>query len=420
MSGQYQPPKYEPLDISQFQQSQPPQQQQQPPPQQYQQQNNSVKVPKYEPLDISQFQQSQPPQQPQEPQQQRYEKPLDIPQFQNYQPQQVQQKQQLQPQQQRYEPVNFFPQKPNNFEFPSGIRGNKKENKDNQYRDSINEKVNNLKLSLPNQERAQHIFDQSLIDNNPRYMNMNIQELQSRKDNRDGINNKMDGFMFQQFNQLNMNSSYTPSSNSQSYQEPSNNFVANLPSNFNNVFQQTSRINNRDLNNERMNTIASLPRALNQPNQMLDNRVAAASFKASYQDQYKPFSSNMDPSMYNFNNQPNRMNQSIVLQDEGLLRKNESSRVNNKDTYNERMQNLMPLPRTAAIPITTSDYNKSIKQNIQLMENGRNYKHSDMDNRQEMAEQKKKEWERMSNNIKLFGNQNKIVVDFNRPQDTRQ
>jgi lipid II:glycine glycyltransferase (peptidoglycan interpeptide bridge formation enzyme) len=84
------------------------------------------------------------------------------------------------------------------------------------------------------------------------------------------------------------------------------------------------------------------------------------------------------------------------------------------------MQNLMPLPRTAAIPITTSDYNKSIRQNIQLMENGRNYKQSDMNNRQEMSEQKKKEWERMSNNIKLFGNQNKIVVDFNRPQDTRQ
>ena len=54
------------------------------------------------------------------------------------------------------------------------------------------------------------------------------------------------------------------------------------------------------------------------------------------------------------------------------------------------------------------------------MENGRNYKQSDMNKRQEMAELKKKEWERMSNNIKLFGNTNKIVVDFNRPQDTRQ
>jgi hypothetical protein len=381
-------------------------------------------------LDISQFQQPpqpqpQPPQTPlQSPpqQQQRYEKPSDIPQFQNYQPQQVQQKQQLQPQQQRYEPVNLYSQKPNNFEFPSGIRGNKKEDKDNQYRDSINEKVNNLKLTLPNQERAQHIFDQSLIDNNPRYMNMNTnnQEIQSRKDNRDGINNKMDGFMFQQFNQLNMNSSHTPSPSTNTYSQPSNNFIAELPSNFNNVFQQTSRINNRDLNNERMQTISSLPRALNQPNQMLDNRVASASFKASYQDQYKPFNSNMDPSMYNFNNHQNQVNQTMVLQDEGLFRKNESSRVNNKDTYNERMQNLMPLPRTAAIPITTSDYNKSIRQNIQLMENGRNYKQSDMNNRQEMSEQKKKEWERMSNNIKLFGNQNKIVVDFNRPQDTRQ
>jgi hypothetical protein len=453
MSKQYQPPKYEPLDISQFQQ----QQQQQSPPQQqsfttqnnnYNNQERSIQTPKYEPLDISQFQ--QPPTQQYQPSQQAQQPPQpQHPQQSNFNYQSSQQNKSSQPP--KYEPVNFLPQRPNQFELPPGIRDNNynndyKTSKDFEYRDSINEKVNDLKFSLPTQSKAQHYFDQSLIDNNPRYMNFNKNDInQSKRDSRDGMNNKMDGFMFQQFNNNNNNVSFfsnqpqnTHQNQNQTQQQYHNNipstntnFMTNLPSNFNNVFQQTSRINNKDLNNERMQTISSLPRALNQPMQLIDNRIASSSFTASYQDQYKPFSPNMDPTIYNkqFNNyqqqnqqnqQHNQSNQTMVLQDEAFLRKNESSRSNNKDTYNQRMQYLIPLPRTAAIPITTSDYNKSIQQNIQLMANSKNYKQSDMDTRHEVAEHRKQEWERMSNNINLFGNPNKIIVDLHRPMDTRQ
>jgi hypothetical protein len=92
------------------------------------------------------------------------------------------------------------PQQPQSGRYSSN-------NKEEEFRDDINERVSNMKLSLPNQNRAQHYFDMSLIQNNPQYMATNYNSNQerdtpsdvnyTRKDNRDGMNNRMDTLMFQ-------------------------------------------------------------------------------------------------------------------------------------------------------------------------------------------------------------------------------
>ena len=89
---------------------------------------------------------------------------------------------------------------------PRNSNYNNTSEKDVEYRDTINEKVNNLKFSHPSQGTAKHFFDDSFINNNPQYYNINgesnsnnINNNLSRKDSRDVMNNKMDDLKFQRF-----------------------------------------------------------------------------------------------------------------------------------------------------------------------------------------------------------------------------
>ena len=201
--------------------------------------------------------------------------------------------------------------------------------------------------------------------------------------------------------------------------------MTNLPSNFNNVFQQTSRINNKDLNNERMQSLSTLPRALHQPMKMIDEQPAYISFKSSYEDQYKSYNQNQSPFRIETNTNINYNNQHQSYQflpDENLLRRNESSRENYKDSHNKRLSELSPLARTCAIP--TTDYTKSIQQNNQLLNQNRNFKINDTQNRKEAAEIKTKEWRSTSNHINNpIHNPIKtpqLIIQTDRPIDTRQ
>jgi hypothetical protein len=340
------------------------------------------------------------------------------------------------PQQSYFLPQQQYNQKPDKYD------SNDNNNNEKEFRDDINEKVNNLKFSLPTQARAQHFFDSTIIENNPQYIKTN--DDLSRRDCRDGMNNRMDTLMFQQFQQP-QQSQQSPQPqkiyqqqqyqhNNQTNNQPNNQpnsqseFTNQLPNNFNNFFQQTNRVTNRDSNNERIQEFTSLPRALNQPTQMIDTRPILSQYKSSYQDSHKPVSQYQEPTQYQNQNQNQNTEQakyeqyynSNVLNNESFLRKNESGRNNYKDSHNTRLQELSPLSRTCALPATTSDYTKSVQQSITLFDGVKTFKKHDMENRQELAEQRKQEWQRMSNNLIHVGKPPTVVVDNNRPLDTRQ
>ena len=328
----------------------------------------------------------------------------------------------------------------NTFTPRNGNYNNTSE-KDVEYRDTINEKVNNLKFSLPNQEKAKHFFDDSFINNNPQYYNINGQSNSnninnniSRKDSRDGMNNKMDDLKFQRFETQDIPSSIRVRENERSFQDPQSFFNSShlLQQNQQQNNQQNQNISNRfsnkDLNNERMQSLSTLPRALHQPMKMINEQPAYISFKSSYEDQYKSYSQNQSPSRFEINNNINteqnynNNQQEQFLPDENLLRRNESSRENYKDSHNKRLSELSPLARTCAIP--TTDYTKSIQQNTQLLNQNRNYKINDIENRKEAADIKTKEWRSISshitNPIHNPVQSPKLIIQTDRPIDTRQ
>lgn len=303
-------------------------------------------------------------------------------------------------QSQQYQPQNSSTYRDHNFK--------PKEN-DIEFRDTINEKVNNLKFARPHQEKAQHFYDQNLIQNNPQYLNQqNKGEHVIRRDNRDNFNNRMDSFQFQRFGDIEIPSSIRV--NEQHYQTSNNN----------NAKPITPKINNRELNNERMQDMFSLPRTLSQP-------INSLGFdRNNYQDQYTNFNQNNNVSRQFdqiYQNQPqNYYNQyyiqppSASLIDESILRKNESDRTNFKDSHNERLQSLSPLARTCAIPITTEDYNKSIQQNSSLIVQGRNALNQNTDRKKDVSSMQTSQWYQQNNIMKLP----KVVIDNMRPMDTRQ
>ena len=343
-----------------------------------------------------------------------------------------QQTQQNLPQQSFFLQQHQYNSKPDKYE--------KKSDKDLEFRDDINEKVNNLKFSLPTQSKAQHFFDSSIVENNPQYLKINNDV--SRRDGREGMNNRMDTLMFQQFQQPHQQQQsqqphtqqhppqQSPQQQPSQYNNPNQqeNFITQLPNNFNNVFQQTNRVTNRDANNERMQTFTSLPRALHQPTQMVDARPMLSPYVSSYQDSYRPFSQNQSPNQTQNQNQYQTNNQAnyetyynpSILDNESLLRKNESGRNNYKDAHNTRLQELSPLSRTCALPATSKDYTKSIQQSNILFDDVKAFKRNDMENRQEVAEQRKQEWQRMSKNLIHVGAPPTLVVKNERPIDTRQ
>ena len=316
--------------------------------------------------------------------------------------------QQPQPQQQ---PTNSSTYRDHNFK--------PKEN-DIEFRDTINEKVNNLKFARPHQEKAQHFYDQNLIQNNPQYIaQQKKDEHVIRRDNRDNFNNRMDSFQFQRFGDIEIPSSIRVNEQQYQYQSSDNTNMST-----GNKYT-TNKINNRELNNERMQGMFSLPRTLSQPTNSLGFD------RNNYQDQYTNFNQNNNVSrqfdqIYQNNNQQNQpqnyYNQyyiqppSASLIDESILRKNESDRTNFKDSHNERLQSLSPLARTCAIPITTEDYNKSIQQNSSLIVQGRNALNQNTDRKKDIASMQTSQWYQQNNTMQSP----KVVVDTMRPMDTRQ
>ena len=292
-----------------------------------------------------------------------------------------------------------------------------------------NEKVSNMKLSLPNQQRAQHILDMNIIDNNPQFLSQisiqkqNIESMNyTRKDNRDGMNNKMDSLMFQQFSQTQPTSQHQQQQSHQQSQQ--------------HQYDQTqkNRFNDRDIQNERMQNMNSLPRTLYQPTQIVNN-PHLSTYKNSYENQYKsydvsstiPLTQQILPPPLSIQPQNNNNNNMNNQQDffSVMPNINESSRVNYKDTHNERMQGLTPLARTCAIPNT--DYTKSIQQqntmllpssssSIPINTNGRQSKNSKIENN---MNSKTSEWF-MTNNLNPLGPPVKSILRDNRPVDTRQ
>lgn len=326
-------------------------------------------------------------------------------------------------------------------------------NKEEEFRDDINERVSNLKLTLPTQGKAQHYFDMSLIQNNPQYMATNYNSNQerdtkpdvnyTRKDNRDGMNNRMDTLMFQSFKNpeipqsIRVTEQYPQSQQSQQqYSRKSNNYENDYhnhqPYHLNNhVGSQTSRKANKDTNNERMQDFCSLPKSLHNP--MLSPptfMTPTDSFRSSYNDQYKDYttfsklpnyqSQNNNPDNVFNQYHPNSNNNPIFG---SLPRTNESSRVNHREANNERMQSLLPLPKTAALPTTTSDYKSSIQQNNSLLMQERTAFQHNYENKQQARnhppEQMSAEWNRMANNFQQFGHPKPVVFDNIRPVDTR-
>ncbi len=127
----------------------------------------------------------------------------------------------------------------------------------------------------------------------------------------------------------------------------------------------------------------------------------------------------MNPSSSFNNNPPNyEQTQNYPMADLYLPKMNESSRVNYKETHNERLQTLTPLSRNSALP--NSDYLQSVNRNTSILEQGRNAINMNHNNRKEIDEQRKKEWERMSGNIIHIGKPQQIVVPDNKPIGTRQ
>jgi len=346
-----------------------------------------------------------------------------------------------QQQQQNYQQNNnsntFIPRNSNYNNY------NNTSEKDVEYRDTINEKVNNLKFSLPSQGTAKHFFDDSFINNNPQYYNINgesnsnnINNNISRKDSRDGMNNKMDDLKFQRFENQDIPSSIRVRENERSFQDPQsffnysqtqNNQQNNQKNNQQNI---SNRFSNKDLNNERMQSLSTLPRALHQPMKMINEQPAYVSFKSSFEDQYKSYTQNQSNPRFetNNNNQQNYNNnnnqQQQFLPDENLLRRNESSRENYKDSHNKRLSELSPLARTCAIP--TTDYTQSIQQNTQMLNQNRNSRINDIENRKEAADIKTKEWRSISSHININNpihnpvQTPKLIIQTDRPIDTRQ
>jgi hypothetical protein len=362
---------------------------------------------------------------------------------------------------------------------------------DLEFRDEINDRVNDIYFSQPEQGRgAIHYYDPSLVRDNPQYHNShNSDENIYRRDHREGMNVRMDSLMFQSFNQPNIpqnirvnnpiensmsrtqkmqpafdhtlfgqSSQQMTRENRPSYSEASlkpemipvypqhqqiqninrnqnqyinqnqnqhmnqnqnqnqsqnqnSSFLVSLPTTFNNVFHQTNRVSNRDRQNERMQSFSSLPKTTNQPNDFMGDRAHASPYKFNNETNYYQSG---DPEQEVYLGNVGRSTGGYM---QGTF---QNSRVNNKDTNNERLQNLTPLACTSATPVSTFDYVGSVNQINQVRYDSRQHRNQDLIDRQSLADQRKNEWERMSSNINQLTGKQKLVVNDIRPVDTRQ
>lgn len=341
---------------------------------------------------------------------------------------------------------------------------------DLEFRDKINDRVSNHFFSQPEYGReAHHYYDSSLIRDNPQYNHShNSDDNLYRRDNREGMNTKLDSIMFQSFDPPQIpkgirvnNPAENPMSRTQkmqpafdhtrfgqsshnlgreqrsSYVEASLNprmvqnypsqlqptelqgipknqiqqnqsFLAPLPTTFNNTFHQTNRASNRDQQNERMQEFSSLPRTMNQPSNFVNDRAPASPYKLSYESKY-----------YQSGNEPNQSYLGNVGRSTGGYMPGTfvNSRMNYKDSHNERLQGFMPLARTSATPVCTLDYPECVDQN------SRDFKNQDTENthqKRHLADQRQAEWHRMSTNINQIAQGQPLVINNLRPIDTRQ
>jgi hypothetical protein len=226
----------------------------------------------------------------------------------------------------------------------------------------------------------------------------------------------MDSFQFQRFGDVEIPSSIRVHEQHQPIENnmnPTQSFRHN----------SSNKINNRELNNERMQSIFSLPRTLTQPSNSFGFD------RNNYQNEYTNFNQTNTSRQFdqiyqtqnnnqpqNYHNQQYTTPQSVSLIDESLLRKNESDRTNYKDSHNERLQGLSPLARTCAIPITTADYNHSVQQNTSLIIQGRNANNQNTDKKKDIASMQTSQWYQQNNSMQAP----KVVIDTMRPMDTRQ
>ncbi len=330
------------------------------------------------------------------------------------------------------QPSQYISQSPQSFQYQQN--NNNKSEMDLEYRDTINDKVSNMKLSLPTQQKAQHILDMNMINNNPQFQSqLNIKKENSdfinytRKDNRDGMNNKMDSLMFQRFdnpeipNTVRVNESYTHQQQQQQFLSQSLSQPYKMDKQNQQNQQNHIKFNDRDLQNERMQNITSLPRALYQPTKS-DNNPHLSAYQNSYENQYKSYDSTIPISNISIKHPESQyINNINPLVNHYIPNTNESARVNYKDMHNERMQGLTPLARTCAIP--NSDYMKSIQQNNMLIDSEKqninnNYQKTRKYNNN-MNQNQTSNWY-MTNNINPVGPPPKVIIQDNRPVDTRQ
>lgn len=282
---------------------------------------------------------------------------------------------------------------------------------DLEFRDKINDRVSNMRLSRPYQSSANHYFDTSIISDNPQYINQNLDhDNMYRKDNRDGMNSRLDSLMFQNFQENPKSNQYSQprfqENNNMQVQEPipsEQNFLSELPNPFNNTFHQTSRVSNRDLHNERIQQLTSLPRTLNQPTSQIshiNDRSPSSPYRVSYESQY--YQNGRGEGTYLGN---------VGRSTGGYLPGTfQNSRDNYKDQHNERLQNLEPLARTCATPLSTTDYTKSVIMNQNQFVNTRDQQSS----RQQQIQPSSRQW---NQNVNA---QMPLSVDTHRPVDTRQ
>ena len=311
---------------------------------------------------------------------------------------------------------------------------------DFEYRDTINDKLSNMFLALPAQQKAVHNLDMGFINNNPQFQYQSNMQQQNndfisnnpnitRKDTREGMNNKM----FERFE--------TPSTfNNKPLQ--ANQFFNPHLSSYQNSYENQYKLS-ESVNFGNKDTFYNTPNPNQHQNQYQhQNYYQNQNEFSNYTSSHKPnrlsgtmASTNfiLDTSVHQMHPENNN-NNSFLPAVNFLPNTNESDRMNYKEMHNERLQSLMPLARTCAIPTPNANYTKSIEQHISScninVNQDKNTKHrfpgynnmgsnmgmgNDNSNNNNMFQNN---WY-LSNNINSIGPPPKAIVKENRPYNTR-
>lgn len=256
-------------------------------------------------------------------------------------------------------------------------------------RDELSDRMSDLRLKGDlNQNQNQYFkpFNPNLIGVEAR---LNRSHAGKKNEYKDIINNRMTGC-----HNIQLLQTQPTQSIDNSYQQPTQSIQPQFKDDrvFNNNYYQTNRVSNRDKNNSRLNRLMPLGNNCNFPAQQINtetnNRMGVNS--NSYFDSNGNMQ--MKPDMYNTNQmteekykqtnhtimtnnrvnniqqnhnniqqnhhvtqQTNNINNNNNIMTIGRLpESNQNSRVNFKDKANQRLQNLVSLPRTSSIPFVQS------------------------------------------------------------------